>query len=150
MKITADQIKKLKEKTGAPVMSVKRVLEEHGGDEKKAFEILMKEGFEKVGKRADKETKAGMLGVYVHHNLKVVAVAEVFCETDFVARNEIFQDLAKNIAMQLASMGDVKIEDQEYIKDPSKKVSDIIKEVIAKTGENIKLGKVVRVELGKK
>lgn len=149
MKVTAQQIRQLKEKTGAPVMSVKKVLEEYKGDEKKAFDVLMKEGFEKVEKRSDRETKAGTLGVYIHHTQKVVGIAELFCETDFVARNEIFQALAKDLAMQAASMGTQNFEKQEFIKDSSKKISDLIKEVLAKTGENIKTGRIVRIELGK-
>ena len=86
-KISTDLIKKLREKTGAPVMRVKKVLEEVKGDEKKASEILTKEGFEKAAKRAGRETIAGIVVAYTHHNQKVVGVIELMCETDFVARN---------------------------------------------------------------
>ena len=71
-----------------------------------------------------------------------MSVVELFCETDFVSRNELFESLGKDIAMQGASMGEKDIEKQEFIIDPSKKISDLIKAVIAKTGENIRLGKV--------
>ena len=148
-KITSDQIRKLKEMTGAPVMRVKKVLEELGGDEKKAEEILRKEGFEKAAKRVGRETKAGILTSYTHHTQKIVGLVELFCETDFVARNELFQKLGQDLAMQVASMGETDIEKQDFIKDPSKKVADLIKEVIAKTGENVKLGRTIRLELGK-
>jgi elongation factor Ts len=149
MKIPVDKIRKLKELTGAPVMRIKQVLEEHADSEKKAFEILRKEGFEKAAKREGRETSQGKIFVYQHHTGKVVGVVELFCETDFVARNALFEELGKNLAMQVASMGEEDLAKQAFIKDPSKTVSDLIKEVIAKTGENIRLGRVLRVELGK-
>lgn len=148
-KISIELIKKLKEETGAPIIRVKKVLEEFDGNEKKAFEILQKEGFEKAAKREGRQTSQGKVFVYAHHTGKVVAVVELFSETDFVARNSLFEELGKDIAMQAASMGEKDIEKQEFIKDPSKKVSDLIRAVIAKTGENIRLGRVLRVELGK-
>jgi len=147
-KKSIELIKKLKEETGAPIIRVKKVLEEFGGDEKKAFEVLEKEGFEKAAKREGRETSQGKVFVYQHHTGKVVGVVELFCETDFVARNSLFEELGKDIAMQVASMGGKNIEKQEFIKDPSKKISDLIKAVIAKTGENIKLGRVYRIQLG--
>src|SRR4030042_32325 len=150
MKIKADQIRKLRDETGAPVMRVKKVLEEFKGDEKKALDILKKEGFEKAVERAERETKAGILSAYMHHNQKVVGIVEILCETDFVARNELFTSLGKNLAMQVASMGEKDLMSQDFIKDPSKKVKDLIKEVIAKTGENVKLGRVWKIVLGEK
>lgn len=149
MGISLDQIKKLREETGAPVIQVKKVLEESNGDLKKAKEILMKEGFEKAAKRSGRETRSGILCSYSHHTQKVVGVAEIFCETDFVARNELFQQLGRDLAMQVASMGEKGFEDQDFIKDSSKKISDLVKEVVAKTGENCKLGRVMKIELGK-
>jgi len=148
-KLNIELIKKLKEATGAPIIRIKKVLEEFEGNEKKAFKVLEKEGFEKAAKREGRETSQGKVFVYAHHTGKVVAVVELFCETDFVLRNELFETLGKDIAMQTASMGEKDIEKQEFIKDPSKKIGDLIKAVIAKTGENIRLGKIIRVELGK-
>lgn len=148
-KIDADKIRKLRELTGAPVMRAKKVLEELKGDIKKAEKVLRKEGFEKAAKRAGRETSAGVVATYTHHNQKIVGVVELFCETDFVARNELFQALGKDLAMQVASMGDKKFEKQDFIKDPSKKVEELVKEVIVKTGENVKIGKIYRIELGK-
>ena len=148
-KLNIELIKKLKEETGAPIIRVKKVLEEFGGDEKKSFDVLQKEGFEKASKREGRETSQGKVFVYAHHTGKVVGVVELLCETDFVSRNDLFETLGKDIAMQTASMGEKDIEKQEFIKDPSKKISDLIKSVIAKTGENIRLGRVIRVELGK-
>lgn len=165
MKITADQIRKIRDETGAPVMRVKKVLEELMGNlpvdaapqalqagEEKAKKILMKEGFEKASKRADRETSQGIIETYVHHSKKIASLVELFCETDFVARNKLFTKLAHDLAMQIASMGakDVEeLEKQEFIRDPSEKVSDLVKEVIAKTGENIRIGRVYKIELGK-
>jgi len=150
MKITADQIRTLKEKTGAPVMRAKKVLEEMKGDMIKAEKFLRKEGFEKAAKREGRVTKAGVVVAYTHHNQKVVGVAEIFCETDFVARNELFQKLGHDLAMQVASMGSADFADQEFIKDPSKNVLDLVKEVIAKTGENVRIGRAIKIELGEK
>jgi elongation factor Ts len=152
MKITVDQIRKLKEQTGAPVIRAKKVLEEVKGDEKKAFEILQKEGFEKAAKKGDRVTKQGKIFSYAHHTGKIVSVVELFCETDFVARNELFEALGKDLSMQAASIpakDGEELSEQEFIKDPAKKVGDLIKEVIAKTGENIRIGRIFRIELGK-
>ena len=110
--------------------------------------ILKKEGLEKAEKREGRETGQGKIFVYAHHTGKVVGMVELLCETDFVAKNELFETLGKDLAMQVASMGEEKFEDQDFIKDGSKKVKDLIKEVIAKTGENVKLGRVLRIELG--
>lgn len=147
--IDATLIKKVREETGAGVMRVKTVLEQVNGDEAKALEILKAEGLEKVAKREDRVTSQGKVFAYNHHTGKVGVIVELFSETDFVAKNELFDQLGKDIILQVASMGDTDVESQEFIKDPSKKISDLIKEVIAKTGENIKLGRVIRVELGK-
>lgn len=148
MKIDVKTIKSVREESGAGVMRVKQVLVEVKGNQKKAIEILKKEGFEKMAKRADRETKQGKVFTYEHHTGRVGVLVELFAETDFVVKNELFQTLGKDIALQVASMGDKKVEKQEFIKDPSKTISDLIKEVIVKTGENVKLGRVTRVELG--
>jgi elongation factor Ts len=150
--INIDLIRKLREETGAPVIRVKKVLEQFGGDEKKAFELLQKEGFEKAEKRTDRVTSQGILATYVHHSGKIVAVVELLCETDFVAKNELFVTLGKELAIQAASMEAKNAKDlleQDYVKDTSKKVTELVKAVVAKTGENIKVGRVLRMELGK-
>lgn len=151
-KIDFDLIRSLREETGAPVIRVKKVLEEVSGDVKKARVILTKEGFEKASKREGRATSQGIIETYVHHSGKVASVIELFCETDFVARNEIFKTLAHDLALQLASSNakDAKeLLEQEFIKDPGKKVGDLLKEAITKTGENIRLGRIYRIELGK-
>lgn len=152
MAIDTELIRKLRDESGAPVLRVKKVLEEVGGDEAKALTILKKEGFEKAAKREGRETAEGRVFSYLHHSGKIVALVELLCETDFVGRNELFGELGKNLAMQVASMNPKDAEEltnQEFIKDPSKKILDLVKEVIAKTGENIKVGRIHRMELGK-
>lgn len=151
MKITADLIREVREASGAGVMRVKKVLEELNGDKEKAIELLRKEGFAKLEKRADRETGAGVVVSYEHHTGTVAALVELNCETDFVAKNELFITTAKNIAMQVASMNPENEQEllaMNFIKDPSKTIEDLIKEVNAKTGENTKLGKFVRIEVG--
>ena len=148
-KIDIELIKKLREESGAPIIRVKKLLEELKGDEKKALEILRKEGFEKAEKRTERVTGQGKLFTYAHHTGKVVSVVELLCETDFVAKNELFETLGKELALQVASMGEEDLINQDYVKDPSKKVSELVKEVIAKTGENIRIGRIFRIELGK-
>lgn len=150
-KINAKLIRKLRDETGEPVLSVKKVLEKVKGDEKKATKILKKEGFEKVAKREGRATSQGLVATYVHHSGKVASMVEVLCETDFVARNDLFGELAHNLSLQVASMNpkDAKeLMKQDFIKDPSKKISDLVTDVIAKTGENVRIGRIYRVELG--
>lgn len=103
----------------------------------------------KVAKREGRETGQGKVFAYSHHTGKVVGVVELFSETDFVARNDLFETLGKGLAMQAASMGSKDFATQEFIKDPAQKVGDLLKELSAKTGENIKLGRVYQIELGK-
>lgn len=148
-KINIELIKKLREETGVAIIRIREVLEEVKGDEKKALYVLKKESLEKAEKRTDRATGQGRIFVYSHHTGKVVGVVELLSETDFVAKNELFDVLGKDLAMQVASMGEKDLEKQEFIKDPGKKIGDLIKELIAKTGENIRLGRVIRVELGK-
>lgn len=153
MKITAAQIRKLREETGAPVMRVKKLLEELEGDEEKARVILTKEGFEKASKKAGRETTKGIIEAYVHHSGKIASVVELLCETDFVAKNELFRRLAHDLALQVASMSAKDAEElqkQEFIKDPTKNVGDLVKEVIVKTGENVRVGRIFRIELGER
>lgn len=148
-KLDINLIKKLREETGVAIIRIREVLEETKNNEKKALDILKKEGLAKAEKREERDTGQGKIFTYAHHTGKIVSVVELLCETDFVARNELFEQLGKNIAIQVASMGEEDIENQDFIKDTSKKIKDLIKEVIAKTGENVKLGRVMKIELGK-
>ncbi|MAG59521.1 translation elongation factor Ts [Candidatus Woesebacteria bacterium] len=149
-KVSIDQIKKLREATGAPIAEIKDALEKAGGDEKKAREALKKSGVARASKRAERETKSGRVVTYVHHSSTVGSIVSLLCETDFVARTDEFQELGREIAMQIASMSpkDVKVLlKQEYIRDPKKTINDLVKEVIAKTGENIQIKDFKRFEV---
>lgn len=148
-KIDINLIKKLREETGVAIIRIREVLEEVKGNEKKALEVLKKEGLAKAEKRVGRETSQGKVFVYAHHTGKIVGIVELLCETDFVAKTDQFESLGKDLAMQAASMGDEDFMNQDFIKDPSKKISGMIKELIAKTGENTKLGRVLKIELGK-
>ena len=147
--INIEQIKRLREETGVAIIRIREVLQEVGENEKKALVILKKEALDKAERREGRETGQGKIFVYTHHTGKVVGLVELLCETDFVAKNDLFETLGKNLAMQVASMGEKDLEKQEFIKDSSKKIGELIKEVIAKTGENVRLGKILRVELTK-
>lgn len=149
MKITADQIKKLRELTQAGFADCKNALEEAGGDMKKAEEILRKKGFEKAAKKSDRETKSGLVESYVHGG-RIGVLVSLLCETDFVARTDEFKTLAHEIALQVSSMNpkDVSVLlKQEYIRDSSKTIEELIKETIAKLGENIQIGEFKRSEI---
>ncbi len=150
-KVTADLIRAVRVESGAPILRAKQVLEEVDGDRDKAVEILRKEGFLKVEKKSDRTTGQGLVVAYTHHTGKIAALVELLCETDFVAKNELFRELADSIAMQVASMNPKDSEEllsQDFIKEPSKTIGDLIKEVITKTGENVRLGRLQRFEIG--
>ncbi len=104
MNVSADQLKELREKTGISVMQCKKALEEAGGDMEKAKVLLKKKGAEVAEKKSDREFGAGVIGVYTHNTNEVAAMVHLACETDFVAKNEKFVELARNIAMQIAAM----------------------------------------------
>lgn len=151
MKIKTEQIKALREKCGAGVMECRLVLEECDGDVQRAMQSLKKKGLEVAEKKKERETKQGIIEAYTHCGGKVVGVIELLCETDFVARNEEFKNLAHELAMQVAAMEPSSVEGllkQEYIRDASKTVADLLTEVIAKIRENIKIGRIARFELG--
>ncbi len=97
-------IKKLREATGAGMMDVKKALEDAGWDEEKAVQLLRERGAMKAAKKAEREAREGVIGHYIHHNQRVGVLVELNCETDFVARNEIFQNLARDLAMHIAMM----------------------------------------------
>ena len=98
-----EQIKKLREQTGAGIMEVKKALEESNGDQNRAIEILRKSGQAKAAKKADRDASEGVIGTYVHSNKKMGAMVKVLCETDFVAMNEDFQQFAADIAMHITA-----------------------------------------------
>lgn len=99
-----EQIKKIREITGAGMVDVKKALDEASGDEAKAIEILRKSGQAKALKKSEREAKEGIIGSYMHSNNKICAMVKLYCETDFVARNEEFKELARDIAMHISAM----------------------------------------------
>ena len=142
MTITVDQIKTLREETGAGIMDVRKALTESDGDTKKAKEWLEKKGMKRAAEKSDRSTEAGYVFSYVHFNGKVGSLVKLACETDFVAKTEDFQNLGKEIAMQVASMKPQTTEEllkQDFLKDTSKTIEALIKLISGKTGENIKI-----------
>ena len=166
MPVTAAQVKELRDKTGAGIMDSKRALEESEGDIAKAESILNAKGLASAAKKADRSTSEGLVVSYIHTGGRVGSMVELNCETDFVARTDDFGILGRNIAMQVAAMNpsyldrasipedveDVKDEEllieQEYIRDSSMKITDLVKESIGKLGENIRIRRFSRFELG--
>ena len=196
MEITAELVKELRQRTGIGVMECKEALQEGGGDMDKAIEILRKKGYARAEAKASREATQGTIGSYVHMNGKIGVLVEVNCESDFVAQNKEFQDLVKEIAMQIAAahpryvssddvpeekkesekeiiraqLGDMNkppeimekiiegklrkyfeeicLLDQPYIREDKIKVKDLLTQAIAKIGENIKVKRFVRYELG--
>ncbi len=166
MAVTATQVKELREQTNAGVMECKSALEEAGGDMPQATAILKERGLARAEKRSERETSQGLVECYTHAGGRIGAMVEVNCETDFVARTDEFKNLAHDLSMQVAATGPVAItqEDlpddadgepaelclmlQPFIKDASRTVDELVKEVIAATGENIRVTKFSRFELG--
>ncbi len=101
--ISSDSVKELREKTGAGIMDCKRALADSGGDIDKAVDFLRQKGLSAAAKKASRETKEGVISSYIHGAGKIGVLVEVNCETDFVARNSEFQELVKDIAMQIAA-----------------------------------------------
>ena len=131
-------------------MDCTRALEETKGNAKTAEELLKKWGIEKSEKKADRETKAGMINSYIHGG-KVGVLLELLCETDFVARTDDFKNLSHELCLQIASMNprDVKtLLSQEYIRDPKTKIEYLVKQTIGKLGENIIISRFTRYQLG--
>lgn len=146
-----DKIKKLREMTGAGVMMAKKALEESNGDIDKAAEIVKAKGAEKAGEKSERAMASGRVYCYSHATGRVGAMVEVGCESDFVADNEEFITLCKEIAMQVASMNPESVEEllqMDYIRDGSKKIDDLVKELIGKIGENMQIIRIARFKLG--
>lgn len=189
-----DLLKELREITGAGILEIKQALEEAGGDKTKAVEILRKKGSVKLGKKADRIAKEGVVEAYIHPGAKVGVLLELNCETDFVARTEDFKALAKDLALHIAAVAPLYISpadvpqelqekekeiykeqikdkpaevvdkilegkmtkyfeeicllEQPFVKNPDKKVKDLIAEAVSKIGENIQVRRFSRFVLG--
>lgn len=150
MAIDINQIKKLREETQASIADCRKALEEANGDYEKAIEILRKKGIERAEKKADRATAQGLIEAYIHQNGKVGVLLEILCETDFVARTEDFKRLAHEVAMQIAAMNPKNVATllkQEYIRDASLTIEDLVKQTIGKLGENIVIKQFSRFEI---
>ena len=160
--ITAKLIKELRDNTGAGIMDAKKALEESNGDLEKASKILAEKGLASAEKRIGRATENGVIESYIHTGGRIGSLVELSCETDFVARTEEFIKCAKEIAMQVAAMNPISInkednkqyedeqilELQTYIRDSSKTVGEVVKELSARVGENIVIKNINRFEIG--
>ncbi len=196
MIVNVKLVKELREKTGAGMMDCKQALVKSSGDMEKAVDFLRKSGISKAGKKVSRDAKEGMVYSYIHQGNRLGVLLEIGCETDFVAKTEEFQELAHNVAMQIAATNPIalcreevsqKVIDREkeiytdqakssgkpdniiekmvegrlnkfyqeyclleqnFIKDPDKKLQDIITETLATLGENITVNRYVRFAIG--
>jgi elongation factor Ts len=143
--VTSEQVKELREKTGVSVMECKKALTEADGDMNKALEILSARATAAVGKKADRELGAGAVAAYVHSTGQMGAMVLLSSETDFVSKHEEFTALARDIAMHAAAMQPENVEElaaQQFIKDPSKTITDLISLATQKFGERIEVSKL--------
>ncbi len=164
---TAEDVKRLREMTSAGVMDCKRALDESGGDVDKAVKILREKGIASADKKSDRETGQGMVESYIHAGGRIGVLVEINCETDFVARNDIFKTLCHDVALQIAGIPttlairedelpenaeglpeETVLMKQSFIKDSSRTIEQLVKEAIAQTGENIRIRRFTRYELG--
>jgi len=166
LKISTVRIKELRDQSGAGIMSCRNAFLEAKGNMEKALQILKQQGILQAQKKARRSTTQGIIEAYIHIEGRIAAMVELNCETDFVARTDEFKELAHHLAMQVAATcpqfvsreevpegADIEPETaclllQPYIKNPDKTVQDIITETIAKVGENIKVNRFARFEIG--
>jgi elongation factor Ts len=150
VEISAKDVKALRERTGAGMMDCKRALEEAGGDMSKAAEILRKKGIAKAEKRAGRTASQGLVVSYIHHNHQVGVLLEINSETDFVARNEAFKELARDIALHIASADPIAVTADEIPAELIERERRIAEEQVAAEGkpENVR-GKIVEGKLKK-
>jgi elongation factor Ts len=166
LEIATITIKELREQTSAGVMACRAALIEAKGDMGKAVKILESQSLIEARKKVEREARQGLVEAYIHTGGRIGALIEVNCETDFVANTDEFKNLAHNLAMQVTAQNPLYVTredipegakcqpeadcllEQPYIKDPGKTIQDIISETIAKTGENIKISRFTRFELG--
>lgn len=149
---SAKDVAKLRGETGAGVMECKKALLDAGDDYEKAKGLLKERGLAKAAKKSDREANQGVVESYIHAGGRIGALVELASETDFVARNQEFKELARSIAMQVAAMEPAGVEEllkQDYIKEPSKTIGDLVTTLAASTGENVQVRRIARFELGK-
>jgi elongation factor Ts len=167
LEVTTAAVKELRDKTGAGVMECKRALVEAEGNVPQAMEILRQQGLATAEKKSARVASQGLVETYVHGGGRIGVLVEINCETDFVARTEEFKSLAHDIAMQIAAQGPLVVSEEDmpadteltpeqavllkqpFIKNPGLTVGQLITESIAKIGENIRVRRFARFELGR-
>lgn len=150
MEITAEMVKELRSRTGIGVMECKKALQESKGDVEKAIVILRKKGYARAKDKKSRETEEGLVGSYIHLNGKIGVLVEVDCETDFVARNEEFKELVKNIAIHIAASNPKYLSSEEVPPDVLDEEKDIIREQFKDSGKPPEIiEKIVQGKLGK-
>ena len=165
--ITTAMIKELREATSCGVMDAKRALEAANGDMKAARANIREQGLAAAAKRADRATSQGVIESYIHGGGRIGVIIELNCETDFVAATADFRQLAKDIALQVAAMNPTVVSStdrtaemegpdaelcllsQPFIRDSGKTIGEMVTEVVAKTGENVRVNRFARFELGR-
>ncbi|HEU4571007.1 MAG TPA: translation elongation factor Ts [Gemmatimonadales bacterium] len=135
MAISAKDVKELRDRTGAGMMECKAALEEAGGDQEKAIDVLRAKGAAKAAKRAGREATEGAIGSYIHMGGKIGVLVEVNCETDFVARNDAFQQLVKDIAMHIAAASPVAVRREDVPADVVERERGIYREQMRESGK---------------
>ncbi|QQR64250.1 elongation factor Ts [Candidatus Roizmanbacteria bacterium] len=144
------KLKQLRDETEVSFSLIKKALEETDNDIAKAKKKLQDWGAEKVTKVAGRSTSQCGIYSYIHHDGKTAGLVELLCETDFVSGNSDFKSFGREIAMQVASFNPKNAEEllkQEYIRDSSKTIEDLLKEAVLKFGENIKISRILRWKL---
>jgi len=150
--ISIEDIKKLRQQTGAGITDAKKALVDSGGDFDKALAAMRQKGFDKAIKRAGREAGAGLIGSYSHDG-RIGVLVEVNCETDFVAKTDEFKELVKDLTLHIAASDPKNVAElleQPFVKNPDVTVGDYVKEHIAKLGENIVVRRFSRFALGEK
>ena len=149
--VDIELLKKLRNETLVSIADCRKALEESNNDYKKALEALRKSGLERAAKKSDRAVSQGLIECYSHQNGKVGAMVEILCETDFVSLTDVFKNLAHEVCMQIAAMNPKDVDalmKQDYIRDGSKTIEILVKEAIAKLGENIVIKRFQRLEIG--
>jgi elongation factor Ts len=150
MSVSADQVKKLREISGAPMMECKKALEEAAGDLEKAFTVLRKRGQATAEKKAGRVASEGLVGTYVHAGGKIGVLVEVNCETDFVARNEEFQQLAHDLAMQICATNPRFVRKEDVTPEILNQEKEVLRAQLADTKKPEEvLSRIVEGRLGK-
>lgn len=150
MSLDMSLVKKLREQTGVGILECKKAIQDANNDFEKAVEILRKKGFEKAKSKASRATTQGLIGSYIHSNGQIGVLLELACETDFVAKNEDFKQLAKDISMQIAAMNPQYISEKDIPEAVLEKEKEIYREQMKNSGkpDNI-IEKIIEGKLNK-